>query len=703
MSHDLVYVVHSESAVAAALSESLHDSGFEVVSMTTVTEAQDLINGRQFALPDAILTPLGGVEVGDSILFTLFESNPLMEQIPLVVVASTEKDERRRALRMGLLSVVFPPYDGEEVALTTKLAIEKHRSDQLLFGSLSQLSVPDLLQTAEVGRRSGTITIQHNGDKGTVWLRDGLVIDAEVADRCRGEEAVYAVALWTTGTFEANFGTVDVSPRFEIPPSELLLEAMRRVDEECAGKSPREPQGDARVAALDLSLALLNVVVSYSLNHLEPALVGERFEDLRASLSKDHPPLEIFLVNAEGPVTVVDFAGVDFEVEELANAVAAWVLAFFEKTDLSLAWRFTGQRLARLVEPWRSDMQELGFLGPLGILELSEDAAQKEIQGPAHSAGEPVPVGCLTLDGDDFVEVFSGYGMRVGHIDPKTVIGKPLEAVIPAELLGLVQRLQGELTEHNDVSEQWTVGEGIFRAGHQECMVRIALVRTASKHGLIMTVNRMRDRRRSLSPEIERDPLTGSLSDGGADRLLVANDDFLQAFEGLFARSLSHRHHELLQRFGKKWGLRHAMRLEQLVQRDYRMTLREMESQMALELLSSSVGVLGLGRFEADLGYRDNGLVIIKHQASPFPGTFVATAGGACSILSGFHAAVLSYLAGRNLAAREVRCSRKLGDPCLFVVATEERLTKLLIATPGSADHDLLEGILRRSNGGEEP
>jgi DNA-binding response OmpR family regulator len=67
MGNDLVYVVHSESAVAAALSEGLHDSGFEVVSMTTVTEAQDIINGHQFALPDAILTPLGGVEVGDSI------------------------------------------------------------------------------------------------------------------------------------------------------------------------------------------------------------------------------------------------------------------------------------------------------------------------------------------------------------------------------------------------------------------------------------------------------------------------------------------------------------------------------------------------------------------------------------------------------------------------------------------------------------
>ena len=81
---------------------------------------------------------------------------------------------------------------------------------------------------------------------------------------------------------------------------------------------------------------------------------------------------------------------------------------------------------------------------------------------------------------------------------------------------------------------------------------------------------------------------------------------------------------------------------------------------------------------------------------------FSATAGGACPILSGFHAAILSYLAGRQLAAREVHCSSEPGNPCLFVVATEDRLTKLLIATPGSADHELLMEITGAENGGDD-
>jgi predicted hydrocarbon binding protein len=190
-----------------------------------------------------------------------------------------------------------------------------------------------------------------------------------------------------------------------------------------------------------------------------------------------------------------------------------------------------------------------------------------------------------------------------------------------------------------------------------------------------------------------RDPLAGTVTDGGRNRLLAVNEDFLCAFEGLLARTLAHRHQDLLQRFGKQWGLRHALRVEQVVQRRYQMTLREVESHVALELLSGSIGVLGLGSFDADLTYRDRGLIVITHHHSPFPSYFTSTSDVSCSILAGFHAAMLSYLAGRQLAAREVCCSRAPAQPCLFVIATENRLSKLFIATPGSPDHALLAEI----------
>jgi len=581
MSRDLVYVVHPEPTIAAKLSGGLEAADYEVVGMSTVEEAEAITGSRQFVIPDAILTPLGDVGSGDSVLITLFQSNPLMEQIPLVVVATSEKDERRRALRMGLLSTVFPPYDGEEVVLTTKLAIEKHRSDQLLFGSLEQLSVADLLQTAEAGRRTGAVTFQHDGKKGMVWLRDGFVIDAEVEDESRGEEAVYSIALWTTGTFEANFGEVEIDERFKIQPSTLLLEAMRRFDEESASTMPIPVLEIADTEVLDLSLLLLNVVAGYAINHLNPGLIYQRFDKARARLCDEYPELALFRVTDEGTVTLMVDNPQEVDEKELAHAVGLLVTSVFEELDAALAWRFTPQRLANLVAPWREKLDARGFMEGLDVEERDE-SPDEESHDASGIGGKPVPVGCLVLDGEGLVEAYSAFGPRIGRVESAVVVGRALSEVFPPEIASITDRLMGRVVDGAGDTEGLAIGREVMRAGHQEHVVRVAVVRMASNAGFVITVNRLRDQRRSLSPEIERDPVTGSLHDGKVDRLLVANEDFLQAFEGLFAKSLRHRHHELLQRFGKKWGLRHAMRLEHVVQRDFRMTLREMESQMAL-------------------------------------------------------------------------------------------------------------------------
>jgi predicted hydrocarbon binding protein len=524
-------------------------------------------------------------------------------------------------------------------------------------------------------------------------MKDGFVVNAEVADDCSGEQAVYTIAVWDTGTFEANFGDVEVEESFRIPPSTLLLEAMRRFDEESAVdfKPPIIEPVDSKV--LDLSLVLFNVVTGYALNHLHPTMVCDRLEELRKQGLENDPALAAICVTEEGAVALENSRLDDVEDAELVTAVGSLISSFFEQMETALAWRFTARRLARLVAPWRSQLEEYGFVEALGLAQTEAEERDDESHEAAGIAGKPVPVGCLVLDPDGQVEAFSPFGPRIGRVDPAIVMGRALAEILPSKLSAMAESLMEKACDPDGEDAGLAVSRVVLRVGHVEHLVRLAIVQPASKTGFIVVINRMKDQRRSLTPEIERDPVTGSLRDGRADRLLVANDDFLHAFEDLFAKSLSHRHHELLQRFGKKWGLRHAMRLEHMVQRDYRMTLREMESQMALELLSASVGVFGLGRFEADLSFRDQGVVVIRHHASPFPGVFASPAGSACSILSGFHAATLSYLAGRHLAAREVSCARGPGDPCLFVVATEDRLTKLLIATPRSADHELLEKI----------
>ena len=694
MKRDLVYVVHSDPVIANRVSGALRGAKFEVSSMTTLEDAESVLKSRQFDLPDAILTPLRDMESGDSILIRLLESNPLMEQIPLVVIASAGADERRRALRLGLLGVVAPPYDDEEVTLTTKLAIDKHRHDQALFGTMRQLSVADLLQTAEVGRRSGSVVFQHDGRKGRIWLRDGLVVNAEIDDEIEGREAVYEIATWETGTFEASFGSVDVRSKFSMSPSELLLEAMRRLDERRAADH-EDNRELARAATLDTALVLLNTVTCYAANHLEVDLVLRRLEAIRGELLEACGSLAVFRFGPAGEVSLAPSVAADGEPQDLAGCVASWVLRFFGRMEDAIAWRFTRKRLTQLAAPWRRRFEQLGFVG-LADAVAEDGAGEADEDRPTR---QPVvrgslPEGCLLLDEELRVEAYGPFGLRINHLDAETVNGRSFLSLLPEDGMAVAEVVIRSLARLPAGDRRAASAEFELTSGHRGGMWRLNVARRASGGGFIVTLGRVRDLARSLAPVIERDPLQGALLDAGAGRLLVGNEDFLDAFESVFTKHLGFRHHDFLRELGRKWGLRHAFRLEQHVQREHGMTLREMETQMALELLSSSLGVLGLGRFETDLSRRDAGIIVITHHSSPFPGRFVSVSGGACPILSGFHSAVLTYISGRKLAARELSCAATPDDPCIFLVATEERVSKLMIAVPGTPDHDLVAEIL---------
>ncbi len=693
MDGDLVYVVHPDPELAAHLSRALIADDCKVVRMTT--EAEAAASGKQYVLPDAILTPLGDLESADSILIQLFRSNPLMEQIPVVVLAGDGPGERRRALRLGLLSVIFPPYDHEEIVLTTQLAIEKHRTEQLLFGSLAQLSVPDLLQTAQTGRRTGTIEIQHGGRKGTLWLRDGVVINAAIDDASDPEEAVYEIVLWETGTFEANFHPIDVDERFSLRPSELLLEAMRRLDEGQVTLAAEiampvvESSRQAKEATLHLALTLLNVAVSYAANQIELSLVAARCEEVRRQVMTRHPAAEAFRVASGGLVALAD-GSLRGEARAFAAAAGRWMLALFERLDSALAWHFSPARLAQITRPWHEDMRALGFPDPA---KLRSDDGQPELAAAAVGGEEPMPLGCFILDASGVIARYSPFGPRTDGIDPRTILGRPLPEVLPPQISEEVKKLLASLGGDNDKGR---ARASTFSGRGLPESIRCGLVRSPDAEQTVFTCNRVPGPGRTFSAELKRDEEKGTLVDGNM-RVISATNDFLLAFEGIFVRSLSHRRYELLHQFGKGWGMRHVLRVDQLAQRQYGMTLRELESHVAMELFSASVGVLGLGRFDVSLSYRDSGLMVISHHNSPFVDSGAIGSGGSCAVLAGFHAALFSYLSGRQLAAREISCSQSPDRLCWFIVATQERLTSLLIAAPGTRDHTLLERIVADS------
>ncbi len=99
-----------------------------------------------------------------------------------------------------------------------------------LQGSLSELSLPDVIQLVSVSGKTGVFEVEHGDETGRIYLRDGQIVDASVG-ALRGDNAVYEMAIWSEGSFTFNAGEQTDTVTIHLSNANLMIEAARRLDE----------------------------------------------------------------------------------------------------------------------------------------------------------------------------------------------------------------------------------------------------------------------------------------------------------------------------------------------------------------------------------------------------------------------------------------------------------------------------------------
>ena len=98
-------------------------------------------------------------------------------------------------------------------------------------GDLSEVALPDLVQTLELGRRTGILRVRTRGGReALVWLRDGHIVDCELG-AVSGEAAFYRLLRWAEGEFSVDFDPVRREARIGGTNQRLIAEGTRRADE----------------------------------------------------------------------------------------------------------------------------------------------------------------------------------------------------------------------------------------------------------------------------------------------------------------------------------------------------------------------------------------------------------------------------------------------------------------------------------------
>ncbi len=110
---------------------------------------------------------------------------------------------------------------------------EDQGPQERLAGVLGVVSLPGLVSFLEIQRMSGVISILRGGERAFIHVREGRVVDAEMAGAQTQDARLLVVEVlrWTDGAFEFTRGESARPDRVARPTMELLLEAARLTDE----------------------------------------------------------------------------------------------------------------------------------------------------------------------------------------------------------------------------------------------------------------------------------------------------------------------------------------------------------------------------------------------------------------------------------------------------------------------------------------
>ena len=227
-----VLIVDPDPEETAVLEVQFAGQGYEVTIERSVDAALRCLDAEKYDLVVSEVHLSDGE--GFDLLRRMRESSHA--QVPLMFVTSERAQTSvNRGLELGAADYVVKPASAAVVVAKASRVIADSRTKKPggrgVSGSLQEMALPDVIQILGNGRKSGLLRVRSGTLQGVLMFQDGSIHDARFGD-LGGAEAVYGILRLMEGDFELEPDPTPVEDVIGIPTHHLLLEAMRRLDEE---------------------------------------------------------------------------------------------------------------------------------------------------------------------------------------------------------------------------------------------------------------------------------------------------------------------------------------------------------------------------------------------------------------------------------------------------------------------------------------
>lgn len=232
----LVVIVDSLSSQVKELIRLLKENQFEVIHLENGKEALQFCRSRQ---PSVLVTELSIRGMDGIELLRRLKANFMTRDIPIVITTKeTELEDRLKTLELGIDDYVAKPYHPEEVAARLDTIVQevevieqvRHNTEHGFAGNLSEMNLVDLIQTLELGKKSGIAHLVREHNEGWVFFKDGQVIDAFL-EGLQPSEALDSMLTWLDGSFQVSLHPIERVRTIHQSNREILLHGSKLIQQ----------------------------------------------------------------------------------------------------------------------------------------------------------------------------------------------------------------------------------------------------------------------------------------------------------------------------------------------------------------------------------------------------------------------------------------------------------------------------------------
>lgn len=231
----VVLLADDDASFIASLQDALSGEPYDLLIATDGEAARKLLRKNHV---DLLVTDIRMPKVdGAELVAEICRSD---RPVPCIVMTAFGTPEMELKLeRMGILELINKPIEVGELRQQVRRGLQQAAEGSLLRG----LSVSSFLQLLAMERKTCTVRVKRGADTGLLFFRKGRVLDASLGERT-SLDAAFELLTWEEAEITVENHCRVKNDSINIGLEGLLLEAMRRKDEEERGPGSSRPHAE---------------------------------------------------------------------------------------------------------------------------------------------------------------------------------------------------------------------------------------------------------------------------------------------------------------------------------------------------------------------------------------------------------------------------------------------------------------------------